>query len=118
MNDSPYGLTASVWTDAGRAESVRVFEEVFAEGIEAGTVFLNRCVLVPSARRRPGLTGGAQVRLPRPCARVDWRQEQRARSQPKQVRYVPVSLLSVACVADSVPAWQATTSSRGRRACT
>ena len=46
MNDSPYGLTASVWTDAGRAESVRVFEEVFAEGIEAGTVFLNRCVLL------------------------------------------------------------------------
>ncbi|GJE94023.1 succinate semialdehyde dehydrogenase [Phanerochaete sordida] len=43
MNDSPYGLTASVWTDAGNAESLRVFEEVFAEGVEAGTVFLNRC---------------------------------------------------------------------------
>ncbi|EKM51267.1 uncharacterized protein PHACADRAFT_129130 [Phanerochaete carnosa HHB-10118-sp] len=43
MNDSPYGLTASVWTDASRSESLQVFEEVFAEGIEAGTVFLNRC---------------------------------------------------------------------------
>ncbi|HEX6886081.1 MAG TPA: aldehyde dehydrogenase family protein [Planctomycetota bacterium] len=37
MNDSRYGLTASVWTrDAGRAER-------FVQALEAGTVFQNRC---------------------------------------------------------------------------
>jgi acyl-CoA reductase-like NAD-dependent aldehyde dehydrogenase len=37
MNDSRYGLTASVWTkDAARAER-------FARALEAGTVFQNRC---------------------------------------------------------------------------
>ncbi len=37
MNDSRFGLTASVWTrDAGRAER-------FVHALEAGTVFQNRC---------------------------------------------------------------------------
>src|SRR5262249_23061635 len=37
MNDSRYGLTASVWTrDAARAER-------FARELEAGTVYRNRC---------------------------------------------------------------------------
>jgi acyl-CoA reductase-like NAD-dependent aldehyde dehydrogenase len=37
MNDSPYGLTASVWTqDAARGERL-------AHRLEAGTVYLNRC---------------------------------------------------------------------------
>src|SRR5690606_10521431 len=37
MNDSPYGLTASVWTtDADRAAEL-------GERIETGTVFANRC---------------------------------------------------------------------------
>ena len=37
MNDSPYGLTASVWTeDAAAAERI-------GDGIETGTVFMNRC---------------------------------------------------------------------------
>ncbi|GAW10046.1 succinate semialdehyde dehydrogenase [Lentinula edodes] len=43
MNDSPYGLTASVWTSASTSESS---EEAFlniADQIETGTVFLNRC---------------------------------------------------------------------------
>ena len=43
MNDSPYGLTASVWTDANNEESRTAFE-VFVEELQAGTVFLNRCV--------------------------------------------------------------------------
>ncbi|KAH8111661.1 succinate semialdehyde dehydrogenase [Phellopilus nigrolimitatus] len=43
MNDSPYGLTASVWTDAAHnKESEEAFLK-FADGLEAGTVFLNRC---------------------------------------------------------------------------
>ena len=37
MNDSPYGLTASVWTeDANAAKRI-------GEGIETGTVYMNRC---------------------------------------------------------------------------
>ncbi len=43
MNDSPYGLTASIWTaDAGRA--ARVGAEV-----ETGTFFMNRCDYVDPA---------------------------------------------------------------------
>ncbi|KAH9916443.1 Aldehyde/histidinol dehydrogenase [Fomitopsis serialis] len=43
MNDSPYGLTASVWTDAAahpesEAAFLRITDELFT-----GTVFLNRC---------------------------------------------------------------------------
>lgn len=37
MNDSAYGLTASIWT-----EDVVAFEEL-AQDVEAGTVFMNRC---------------------------------------------------------------------------
>jgi acyl-CoA reductase-like NAD-dependent aldehyde dehydrogenase len=37
MNDSPYGLTASIWTtDMERAEKI-------GDRIETGTVFMNRC---------------------------------------------------------------------------
>jgi len=42
MNDSPYGLTASVWTNAEKnLESEKVFLK-FVDGLETGTVFLNR----------------------------------------------------------------------------
>ncbi len=37
MNDSPYGLTASIWTSSEDA-----FLELM-EKIDAGTVFQNRC---------------------------------------------------------------------------
>jgi len=43
MNDSPYGLTASVWT---KADSIPESEQAFlriADELETGTVFLNRC---------------------------------------------------------------------------
>jgi len=43
MNDSPYGLTASVWTNA---QADPKSEEAFlklVDGLETGTVFLNRC---------------------------------------------------------------------------
>ncbi|KAK4687111.1 hypothetical protein P7C73_g2999, partial [Tremellales sp. Uapishka_1] len=39
MNDSPYGLTASVWTDP--TASQQVFQS-FVEDLECGTVYLNR----------------------------------------------------------------------------
>ncbi|THH15117.1 hypothetical protein EUX98_g9516 [Antrodiella citrinella] len=43
MNDSPYGLTASVWTNASaHPESQEAFE-MFVEELKTGTVFLNRC---------------------------------------------------------------------------
>lgn len=37
MNDSPYGLTASIWTNDKEA-----FERLLPE-VESGTVFMNRC---------------------------------------------------------------------------
>ncbi|RDX44684.1 succinate semialdehyde dehydrogenase [Lentinus brumalis] len=43
MNDSPYGLTASVWTNAAaNPESEKVFYNIMDE-LQTGTVFLNRC---------------------------------------------------------------------------
>jgi acyl-CoA reductase-like NAD-dependent aldehyde dehydrogenase len=43
MNDSPYGLTASLWTeDAAAAERI-------GDGIATGTVFMNRCDYVDPA---------------------------------------------------------------------
>ncbi|PFH50488.1 hypothetical protein AMATHDRAFT_193084 [Amanita thiersii Skay4041] len=43
MNDSPYGLTASVWTNvAANPESEEAFLNI-ADSLETGTVFLNRC---------------------------------------------------------------------------
>ncbi|KAL5638943.1 hypothetical protein ACGC1H_003345 [Rhizoctonia solani] len=41
MNDSPYGLTASVWT-SDKPESEAAFLK-FVDQLETGTVFLNRC---------------------------------------------------------------------------
>ena len=44
MNDSPYGLTASVWTNAAQnPDSQEAFLRIVDE-LETGTVFLNRCV--------------------------------------------------------------------------
>ena len=37
MNDSPYGLTASVWT------SDKEFAKSFGKDIHTGTFFMNRC---------------------------------------------------------------------------
>ena len=37
MNDSPYGLTASIWTsDTDAAEAI-------GDRVETGTVYMNRC---------------------------------------------------------------------------
>ena len=63
MNDSPYGLTASVWTNAeGNPESEEVFLK-FVDELEAGTVFLNRCVFTsPSRVFRMLMTGWSWCR--------------------------------------------------------
>ncbi|KIO22534.1 hypothetical protein M407DRAFT_245121 [Tulasnella calospora MUT 4182] len=43
MNDSKYGLTASIWTDAaGDPKSEDAFLKL-CDGLDVGTVFLNRC---------------------------------------------------------------------------
>ena len=43
MNDSPYGLTASIWTNAAAHPESEAAFLALEEQIEAGTVFLNRC---------------------------------------------------------------------------
>ena len=44
MNDSPYGLTASIWTNAEKnTESQDAFLKMVDE-LDTGTVFLNRQV--------------------------------------------------------------------------
>ncbi len=45
MNDSPYGLTASVWTNAAANPASEAAFLRFADELETGTVFLNRYVL-------------------------------------------------------------------------
>jgi len=49
MNDSPYGLTASVWTKDAKAFQGLV------DDIEAGTVFQNRCDFLDPALAWTGL---------------------------------------------------------------
>ncbi|EPQ31370.1 uncharacterized protein PFL1_00705 [Pseudozyma flocculosa PF-1] len=41
MNDSHYGLTASIWTNASDAASLKAFDAL-ADALETGTVYLNR----------------------------------------------------------------------------
>ncbi|KAK0445132.1 succinate semialdehyde dehydrogenase [Armillaria borealis] len=43
MNDSPYGLTASVWTNASANPTSEEAFLKFVDELETGTVFLNRC---------------------------------------------------------------------------
>ncbi|EIW71657.1 hypothetical protein TREMEDRAFT_27179 [Tremella mesenterica DSM 1558] len=42
MNDSPYGLTASIWTSPTDPTSLSAFQQL-SEELECGTVYLNRC---------------------------------------------------------------------------
>ena len=82
MNDSPYGLTAAIWTaDVDAAEAI-------GDRIETGTVFMNRCdYLDPAAgldrrqghrpRREPVALGYEALTRPKslsPAPRSDSRQ--------------------------------------------
>jgi acyl-CoA reductase-like NAD-dependent aldehyde dehydrogenase len=46
MNDSRYGLTASIWTDTANSESELAFLHM-VDKLETGTVFLNRYLPSP-----------------------------------------------------------------------
>lgn len=48
MNDSHYGLTASVWTDIENADSAAAFDHLATE-LETGTVYLNRADVLDPA---------------------------------------------------------------------
>jgi acyl-CoA reductase-like NAD-dependent aldehyde dehydrogenase len=83
MNDSVYGLTASIWTNAqADPKSEEAFLKI-EEQLECGTVFLNRCVATESKLGRVFI--GMQVRLSGPRARVDGREGERPRRQSQQV---------------------------------
>jgi len=42
MNDSPYGLTASIWTNAENNKDSEAAFLSFVDNLATGTVFLNR----------------------------------------------------------------------------
>lgn len=48
MNDSPYGLTASVWTDPKNASSIDAFEKL-ADDLEGALFFPRLAHLMPAA---------------------------------------------------------------------
>ena len=76
MNDSEYGLTASIWTkDVGKGESL-------ATEIEAGTVFVNRCDY-PSPVSGPKLTFHIHLIIIGSC--MDWLEEFGQRSHLEQI---------------------------------
>ena len=82
MNDSPYGLTASVWTKAdSNPDSEQAFLKIVNE-IDTGTVFLNKFV---TRFMRGWFSHSSQVRRSGSCSCMDWGQEQREGRQPEQV---------------------------------
>ncbi|KAG7446805.1 succinate semialdehyde dehydrogenase [Guyanagaster necrorhizus] len=55
MNDSPYGLTASVWMNASANPASEEAFSRFVEELETGTVFLNRCDFLDPALAWTGI---------------------------------------------------------------
>lgn len=87
MNDSPYGLTASVWTNAEKNPESEAAFLALVDELETGTVYLNRLASAFALTRftradATMLQGG----LRRPCTRVDRREEQRTRDYVQQIR--------------------------------
>ena len=67
MNDSEFGLTASIWTkDAAKGEEL-------AEQVEAGTVFVNRCDFPSPVSRRVHLISKACAYICQDLAWTGWK---------------------------------------------
>ena len=80
MNDSPYGLTASVWTNAdGNLASQAAFM-MFAEALETGTVFLNRWADSSTRLLYFGVSILNKLRLSGSRSGMVWRERQWKRS--------------------------------------
>ena len=77
MNDSEFGLTASIWT------SDIIKGEQIAEQVEAGTVFVNRCDF-PSPVSYGALSWCRGLTLQGPC--LDWVEELRKGRNPESFR--------------------------------
>ncbi|KAK0446082.1 succinate semialdehyde dehydrogenase [Desarmillaria tabescens] len=84
MNDSPYGLTASVWTNASANPAS---EEIFlklCDELETGTVFLNRCDFLDPALAWTGVKdSGRGVSL----SKFGYDQLTRAKSVHMKIRH-------------------------------
>lgn len=92
MNDSEFGLTASIWTK----DTAKAYE--LTEEVEAGTVFVNRCDFpsrVSIARTDPLMKSPP---LTQPAGSgVDWLEELRQGTDPESIRFRPV------CQAEELP---------------
>ena len=89
MNDSEFGLTASIWTE----DSVK--GEQLAEQVEAGTVFVNRCDF-PSPVSFSA-SSAFVMSSPFEGSCVDWMEELRKRCDSESFRLRPV------CKAEEFP---------------
>ena len=79
INDSEFGLTASIWTkDTAKGEEL-------VEQVEAGTVFVNRCDF-PSPVSRSGTLRVIGI-LTAQGSCVDWMEELGQRSHIEQIRF-------------------------------
>ena len=78
MNDSEFGLTASIWTkDTARGEEL-------AESVEAGTVFVNRCDFPSPVSQLDASPKSIQCLLAL-GSRMDWMEELRQGSDLEQI---------------------------------
>lgn len=82
MNDSEFGLTASIWSkDTAKAQEL-------AEDVEAGTVFVNRCDFpsaVSSSKNCINDVLGETTLTPRIGSRMDWLEELWKGSDSQQI---------------------------------
>lgn len=89
MNDSQFGLTASVWTK----DVVKGHE--LCDNIEAGTVFVNRCDYPAAVSLSVSFWVRLQLTVTGP--RLDWMEGLRQRADTQQIRLRPI------CQAEELP---------------